>query len=213
EVRKNKALLMDFLTQKNRLNTPAIPKAQEHAEGYELSSPQRRSWIISNLGEKSNIAYTMSSTITIEGNLNEVVLDKAFSRLIERHEILRTVFKQTNDGEVRQYVQSLDEVKFRLNTHRGIRSEAEIDALIYDELQKPFDLSKGPLLKCNLLKIEERKWVLSLMIHHIACDSKSMEILFRDVMFFYKDEIEGNSIESLPELEIQFKDYAEWSNS
>ncbi|WP_340203710.1 MupA/Atu3671 family FMN-dependent luciferase-like monooxygenase [Ascidiimonas sp. W6] len=213
EVRSHKALLIDFLTQKSKLNTYEIPKIEEHPHGYDLSSPQRRSWIISNLGEKSNISYTMSSAIIIKGSLQEHTLHKAFLKLIQRHEILRTVFKQTENGEIKQYVQSLDEVKFKMNTNQGIRSEEEVDTIIYKELQKPFDLTEGPLLKCNLFKMAPKKWVLSLMIHHIICDSKSMEILFRDVMFFYKDEIEGNLENTLPNLKIQFKDYAAWSNS
>src|SRR6187402_502117 len=83
---------------------------------YPLSSAQLRLWILSQL-EDASVAYNMSGLYLLEGDLNHPILNQAFNSLIERHEILRTNFKENQDGEIRQYIHPAAETSFALRAY------------------------------------------------------------------------------------------------
>ena len=78
-----------------------------------------------------------------------------------------------------------------------------------EEGTKPFDLSEGPLLRARLLRLGPETWMLVLVMHHIIADGWSISRLFRDVTKSYAAFLENKEPE-LPELPIQYTEYAQW---
>ncbi|MCW3101561.1 MAG: amino acid adenylation domain protein, partial [Bacteroidetes bacterium] len=186
-----------------------LPAAIE--ESYPLSSSQRRLWILSQF-EDGNAAYNMQGVYVFEGEFNKEALDHSFKTLIERHEILRTVFKEDEKGEIRQWIGSAEETLFKITDH-DLRNDAEgelkVRSLVLSDSEKTFDLSSGPLLRASLYRVEDQKHVFSYVMHHIISDGWSMEILIREVLQFYNGFIKGEKITLAP-LPLHYKDYSAW---
>ncbi len=184
---------------------------RELSSDYSLSSSQRRLWVLSQL-EGGNAAYNMAGVYELEGDLSVEALEYAFVRLIERHEILRTVFIENSEGDVRQKVLDAGEVSFKVRAldYRGDESgEEKIKELISRDCGEAFDLRSGPLLRASVYRKSSDGWVFSYVMHHIISDGWSMGILIREVMDFYNGRVKGEEVEMEP-LRIQYKDYAGW---
>ncbi|NML37853.1 amino acid adenylation domain-containing protein [Chitinophaga sp. G-6-1-13] len=177
------------------------------AENYPLSSAQRRIWVLSQF-DNAGAAYNMPGAYHISGMLDTSALEAAFGALIERHEILHTVFRETPQGEVRQYI--LPEPRFVLYQEdlRGA-TEAAVEQLVTAEALAPFDLATGPLLRVKLYRLSEQEWLLTCTLHHIITDGWSMGLLVNELWAFYKAFVTGTD-NPLTTLELQYKDYAVW---
>ncbi|TGD58754.1 condensation domain-containing protein, partial [Flavobacterium humi] len=215
EIRSHKTELENYLLsqEKNSIDNELklnIPRLEEQ-ENYELSSSQRRLWILNHF-EKGAVAYNIPSHFELDQNYDIDNFKKAIDALIERHEILRTVFRKNEKEEIRQWVLSGSEINFKVDyvdvseNPEGLAiAKSSIEA---DEFQ-PFDLENGPLFRVAIYKISEEKCILYFNIHHIIGDAWSMEILFRDTFAFY-DAFRQGTNPDLPELRIHYKDYAAW---
>jgi amino acid adenylation domain-containing protein/non-ribosomal peptide synthase protein (TIGR01720 family) len=183
----------------------------EQQEDYPLSSSQRRLWVMSQF-EDANRAYNMPGVYVFEGNVDHKAFEAAFASLIERHENLRTTFRENEQGEVRQFIHPADASGFSLRC-LDLRSEEGRELAVKDLVQKEhlqlFNLSAGPLLRASLYRMEENRWVFSYVIHHIISDGWSMNILIKELLQFYNAHITGEAAPLTP-LRIQYKDYAAW---
>ncbi|HPI00495.1 MAG TPA: condensation domain-containing protein, partial [Chitinophagaceae bacterium] len=178
---------------------------------YPLSSAQQRLWILSQF-EESSKAYNMPGVYVFEGDLDKAALENAFNTLIERHEILRTVFKQDEQAEVQQYIQTSQAVNFTIqyiDANKKQLGYPAIQNLVQKEIEKPFDLSTGPLLRASLYKIAHHQWVFVYVMHHIISDGWSMSILIKEILHYYKYSTKQTA-HLLQPLSIQYKDYAVW---
>ncbi len=178
---------------------------------YALSPSQRRLWVLSQF-EEGNIAYNMPGVYLFEGNINHEALAYAFQTLIGRHESLRTVFREDETGEVRQFILPADQTGFAIAYHNltgTTGQEAQVQTLVQANASTPFNLAMGPLLRVSLYETDGGKWVFNYVIHHIISDGVSMEILFAEVLQLYSAFISGTG-NPLPPLRIQYKDYAAW---
>jgi amino acid adenylation domain-containing protein/non-ribosomal peptide synthase protein (TIGR01720 family) len=187
-----------------------IPIA-DSSESYPLSSAQKRLWILSRF-EGGNLAYNMPGIYKLEGALNPAALENAFSSLIQRHEILRTVFRENGSGEVRQFILSPEEVLFNIEYEDLRHSEKQqetLTMLLEEEYKRAFDLEQGPLLRAGLYCIDDNRWVFAYTMHHIISDGWSMDILMSELMLFYNAFHKGERKELDP-LRIQYKDFAVW---
>ena len=96
-----------------------------------------------------------------------------------------------------------------LSTRPEADKESEASQVLAEAAQRPFDLAQDLMLRATLIKLSEQEHILLLVMHHIASDGWSMGILMRELSHFYEAEISGLP-SSLPELPIQYADYAEW---
>ena len=87
--------------------------------------------------------------------------------------------------------------------------EAEVGRLAIEEAQRPFDLARGPLLRVTLLRLGEEEHVGLLTMHHIVSDGWSTGILIREMAVLY-EAFSGGRSSPLPELPIQYADFAHW---
>jgi len=204
EIKSNKDELIDLLTayKGRKKEYDQIAKAAEQ-DSYPLSSSQRRLWILSQV-EVANAAYNMPGSFIFEGNLNHDALTAAFRHMIERHEILRTVFTQNNEGEPVQVILPADTVHFEIPIY-----PSKSDAEIMEDLLAPFDLAKGPLLRVTLYERTTHSWVFTYVMHHIISDGWSMNVLIRELLYLY-NAYASNTTPELSPLALQYKDYAHW---
>jgi amino acid adenylation domain-containing protein/non-ribosomal peptide synthase protein (TIGR01720 family) len=181
---------------------------------YALSSSQRRLWILSQI-EEGSVAYNMPATYVFEGNLDRAALAHSFDTLIERHENLRTIFREDSQGNVRQFINSPEVSGFTI-AYKDLRDEKDqaekIKALVWDDRNKPFILHSGPLLRAGLYQVEEHKWIFCYVMHHIVGDGWSMGILIKELLLLY-NAYAMRDPNPLPPLKIQYKDYAAWQQT
>jgi tyrocidine synthetase III len=199
----------------NQQTTAAYEQIHPIAEQpyYDLSHAQRRLWVLDQL-EPGSSAYNMPAALVFEQAINIQALRKAFEVLIERHEILRTIFIEI-DGSPRQQVLPVHEQRFILQ-YSDLRTDANREEtarkLADEEANKPFDLSAGPLLRAHLLQTEDERYLFLFTMHHIISDGWSMEVLTREVLSLY-ESFSKEVQPSLPPLGIQYKDYAAWQHN
>ncbi|MFS1514464.1 amino acid adenylation domain-containing protein [Chengkuizengella sp. SCS-71B] len=163
---------------------------------YPVSPAQKRIYIIEQLEEETMI-HNISGKLMIEGELDVEVLNNSLNILIQRHEIFRTVF-EIKDGNIVQRI--VDPIDFKLDITKV--EVSQIDSVI-KHFVKPFDLTKAPLFRAKLLKLEENKHILCLDMHHIISDGFSMAIFIDEFIRL----VQGDQ---LPDLSVQYKDFVEW---
>ncbi len=171
---------------------------------YPLSHAQARIWMLSQM-EGGGVAYNMPLALNLEGELDVSALEQALRVVIKRHESLRTGFV-TVDGTPRQKIVAADEIEFRFREEDLRQAEApeeEANRLLRDEVATPFDLTRATLMRVRLFRLSERRWLFSLVIHHIVGDGCSLEVLLKELASSYAGE-------QLPPLALQYKDYSAW---
>lgn len=168
----------------------------EKKDYYSLSSAQKRMYVLQQMNLNST-SYNISLFLSIEGTIDNERFESAIRQLILRHESLRTSFEIINYEPVQIIHGNID---FSINYYETDENKVE---QLMDEFIKPFELDKAPLFRIGLVKIEENKNILMFDMHHIITDGTSMNIFIRNFIELY----EGNRI---PDLKLQYKDYAEW---
>jgi amino acid adenylation domain-containing protein len=173
-----------------------------------LSFPQQRLWFIDQLETGSSL-YNINRALRLRGRLDAVRLNRAVQSVAARHEILRTTFVD-HDGEPVQLIAPTIDIPFRTEQVCSENQEAELERLIEGEIETPFDLSRGPLLRTTLFRLADDHNVLLVSIHHIIADAWALKIFFEELAKFYDSEI--NDVQ-LPDLPIQYADFAAWQRT
>ncbi|MCP4662140.1 MAG: AMP-binding protein, partial [bacterium] len=183
------------------------------------SFAQQRLWFIDRLAPE-NPFYSMYSAFRLEGTLDVAALRRAFAEIVRRHENLRTTFRSVA-GEPRQVIAPplspplspppLPVVD--LGALPALRREAEVVRLSAAESRRPFDLTRGPLLRVTLVRSagtpDRAEHVLFLNLHHIITDGWSTAIFAREMVALYEAFAQG-APSPLAELELQYADFAVW---
>jgi non-ribosomal peptide synthetase component F len=206
---KHKADLVNFL--KSQLSVNERIEKVPDAPNYEISDAQRRLWVLSQF-EEGSAAYNISERIFLHQEINIDDFKKAIAATIERHEILRTVFKENEEGEVRQWILGIEELNFEISYEDFRTKEKGVESLkqyINTDSLRPFDLENGPLFRAALLQVEEQAYVFYYNMHHIISDGWSMQVLSADVTAYY-ESFQLNHEPKLNDLRIQYKDYSAW---
>ncbi|MGE8146099.1 amino acid adenylation domain-containing protein [Pseudomonas frederiksbergensis] len=177
-----------------------------------LSMAQQRLWFLDQLDHAASAAYHLPAALRLSGALDQNALRRALDRIVARHESLRTTFERRND-EVGQYFAPAD-VGFALIEHDLQRLPPEarehaITELAQIEAHGPFDLSRGPLIRGRLLRLDENEHVLLVTQHHIVTDGWSVALLIEEFNALYTAFSQGQD-DPLPDLALQYADYAVW---
>ncbi|MCX7746885.1 MAG: condensation domain-containing protein [Clostridia bacterium] len=174
-----------------------IPIGKAPRKDYYVLSPEQTRYYSLQKTNPVNMSNNVPWAWTMEGKFDIERLNDAINLLIERHESLRTYFKEVN-GEPVQIV--LDQVDFSLDFME--MDEAEAMEQIRNSI-KPFDLSKAPILRGMVIKVGQEKHILFMDMHHIICDGTSIGIMFKEINKAYNRE-------ELPEVKVQYQDFAQW---
>lgn len=181
---------------------------QEEVFVLPASFAQQRLWFLSQL-VPDHPFYNVSVAVRLCGQVNLAVLEQTFNEIVRRHESLRTTFAVV-EGQLSQVITpSLNLPLSVVDLQALPASEETIAQLVTEQAQSPFDLTAGPLLRVNLLKLNETEYVLLLMLHHIVSDGWSMGVLIRELSLLYTAFCLGKP-SHLPELPIQYADFAHW---
>jgi aspartate racemase len=201
-----RALLKKYL----RGAKPAmIPKRGESGPAP-LSFPQRQIWLHSQLAAGSLI-YNEPITIYRYGSLDASALERAFTEIVRRHEAWRTTFKWDGDECVQIVQPASKHVEIPLvdlRTHP--QPEAEALRLATADMHQSFDLAAGPMYRLRLVRLRDDEHRLYITLHHIIFDGVSLyRVLLPELVTAY-EAFSKNESPHLPDLPIQYCDYAAW---
>ena len=186
--------------------TPLV-RGQERS-AWPLSFAQRRLWFLDQL-EPGTATYNLRRIVRIDGPLNVAALRRAWQTIIDRHDILRTIFT-ASDGQPSQIIQPALTIELPLTDLSSTpQSEREAERLAMETAAQPFDLQRGPLLRGRLLRLGDETHYLAVVFHHIISDGWSLGIFFRELGALYQ-AFATEQHAALPPLEIQYADYALW---
>ncbi|WP_433628263.1 non-ribosomal peptide synthase/polyketide synthase [Nocardia sp. CA-120079] len=174
-----------------------------------LSPAQQRIWFL-NRFETSSAGYNMPFVVRLRGAVDISALRLALADLVDRHEVLRTIFPAVSAGvAAQQVVLSADEVVV-VGEPESIGAD-ELD----DELARfavlGFDLERAVPIRARIFLVDDESCALALVLHHIAADGVSLRVLAQDVMSAYRSRHAGNVPEWLP-LSVQYADYSLWQH-
>ncbi|WP_254897273.1 non-ribosomal peptide synthetase [Amycolatopsis sp. Hca4] len=165
-----------------------------------LSFGQQRLWFLDDFAPGSTDHVTVFG-VRLHGDLRPDALARALTTLIARHESLRTTFPAV-DGRPRQVVGEPWQLALPVT---GVSGAEELQRLLAEDLARPFDLARGPLLRARLVRLAPDEHALVLALHHIITDGWSMGVLVGELATLYGDERA-----ELPALPIQYADFAAW---
>lgn len=179
---------------------------------YDLSHGQKRFWVQSQLDAQSS-ALNQSVAVRIRQAVNTAYLQQALHTIVERHFILRTVFTVV-EGVPKQVV--LEQLTLNVPvvdvSDTGEETAwAEVQKEIQTVMNQPFDLEQSPLWRAQIYMLAANDYVFHICMHHIIEDGWSMDLFFQELFHIYQALEQGTS-PHLPELPIQYIDYAHWQN-
>jgi amino acid adenylation domain-containing protein len=178
-----------------------------------LSFAQQRLWFLHQL-EPNSTAYLMSSAFHLRGLLLLKPLEASLQTLVQRHEALRTTFPLVQDEPVQQIAPAwpfhLPVINLQSLLAEG--RNQEVERLIDEDAQQPFELAVGPLFRFRVLKLGAEEHILLMTFHHIISDGWSMGIFYRELGTAYTAFCAGQP-PSLTDLPIQYADYAVWQRA
>lgn len=187
----------------------------DRSSALPLSWAQQRLWFLDQLDGAAGAAYHIPAALRLEGGLDLDALQASLNRIVARHEVLRTRFVST-EGEPAQVIESAD-VGFAL-TQIDLSDLSESDRRnavserSADEASRPFDLTQGPLIRGQLLRLADQEHVLLITQHHSVSDGWSTGLLVKEISALYAAFCAGQS-DPLDPLPIQYTDYAVWQRS
>jgi amino acid adenylation domain-containing protein/non-ribosomal peptide synthase protein (TIGR01720 family) len=177
----------------------------ERPELVPASYGQRRLWFLNAL-EGDASPYKIPIGLRLRGEVDRDALRAALRDVLERHEVLRTIYPEV-DGEPVQRVLDAD-LATRAVTLVEI-AEQDLRAAVHAEVGAGFDLAVDPPVRATLFQVAEREFLLLLVLHHIAADGWSMAPMARDFSQAYAARLGGDAPQ-WTELPVQYADYSLW---
>ncbi len=199
---KKSALLAKWKSMKKKA-APSIPLRKE-GDILLPSHGQRRLWLLQQLYPDSPL-YQYGHYYSIKGKLDIVALENALQALVQRHEILRSNFRSTEEGLI---VTVQEEPIIGIQEHDGDNIK-DLKSFAKGLALRPFDLEKDILFRVDCISFSEEEHVLVLSIHHIIGDRESLLILNREWFDNYQSIVKGQE-PNTAKLPLQYADYALW---
>ncbi|MBL3669465.1 amino acid adenylation domain-containing protein, partial [Streptomyces sp. M2CJ-2] len=179
--------------------------ARERPAQLPLSPAQNRLWFLNRMGN-TDVAYTDGLLVELSGELDAEALRTAFIDVTARHESLRTVFPETDDGPC-QMVLAPEDVRLELEV-TDVTAD-EVEAAVADAARRGFDIATRIPLRAHLFRLAPTEHVLLVVIHHIAGDGWSVAPFTRDLSAAYAARCAGTAPQWAP-LPVQYADYTLW---
>ena len=208
--------------------TPATPRPDAHepvgagmlattsttaaaAHDAPLTESQREVWLSDQLSKEASCAYNESFTLRMQGSLDEPALRASLQELINRHDALRVTVAA--DGSSLHFASQLrlDIPVTDLSALTPSERDAQLEAATGEEANTSFDLSRGPLVRMRLFRLEPQLHALIVTSHHIVCDGWSTNVLLDDLSKLYSARLKGANA-ALPAA-MQFSEYARAQSS
>ena len=195
------ALLSEFIKESSSNKIPSnntFEKAKIQTS-YPASSAQKRIFYTMQTSP-SSVVYNMPGGILFDSLPDVKQLEKALTTIWQRHEAFRTYFV-IEEGEVKQKIK--EDLTFSLAYKKDNYANLNV---LFKEFLQPFDLSKAPLFRAQLVEFENKKAVLFVDFHHIVCDGSSSSIFMEELSKLYNGK-------TLSNISFDYKDYALWEEN
>ncbi|NOY60222.1 MAG: amino acid adenylation domain-containing protein [Calditrichaeota bacterium] len=208
---KKRELLLSKLkvSQKTRQSKQSITKRVDQSV-LPLSFQQLQLWFLNQMQPRSSF-YNMPAAVRLEGNLDLSAVEYSLNQIFKRHEVLRSYLVLQN-GQPVQKVHDKSGIDIQMSDLSGTpvsEVDPRIQEFVAKEATRPFRLDQDLLIRCSIAKISDTLHIIVLNLHHIVADGWSVGILIREFIFFYQSHVRGMK-DALPELPIQYADYAAW---
>ena len=178
-------------------------------DSYPSPLPQQRLWFNQTTNRASS--YNIIATFRLEGKLDLPALEQSLDALLDRHEVLRTIFPSV-DGIPHQVITAAVPVKLvpiDLQDKPLAAQDAAIEELIRQEVLHLYDLATGPLVRIRLAKQANECYAILFSFNHILIDAGSLAQIFDELGILYNAYTTGTP-SPLPSLALQYADYAYW---
>lgn len=194
--------------EKNNTQSEKVLADENSVSKYPLADAQKEIWIASKMDDKASCAFNESATLKFKGVLKTELLEEAINVVLKRHSALRTVFSP--DGkfqEVKNHIKyvlpvtdlSLFDDQEKIKTYKQRTG---------NETLTSFDLEKGPLFRCELLKLSSSEHYLIITAHHIICDGWSFDVMVQNLSSIYSNLVSAKRDE-LP-APMQMSEYVKY---
>ncbi len=183
-----------------------------------LSFSQQRLWFLDQLSP-GNLFYNIPIVLKLNGSLDFSILTWCINQIIHRHEVLRTTYHTSNGKPVQIIHQSMnvDIPIVDLTKSNPISDPKMVEEMILAEINLPFDLSKGPLIRTKVIKTGESDYYFICTMHHIITDAWSITIMIKELVHLYQayqfTKDETVALKKLPQLSLQYADYSIWQRN
>lgn len=208
-IERQAALIVSCQGQTSAKELLAIAHREESGPAP-LSLMQQRLWFVESISPGTCV-YNLPAAFRFKGRFDGALFVKAFTQLLERHEALRTVLRETDAGPVQQVEPTpahlLETVD--LSSQPATTREQRMHELLDRLAKAPFDLTQGLLLRATLIRMADDDQVLFFMPHHAIYDGWSFDVVLRDLSELYSALEEGRQPE-LPSLAINYRDFTRW---
>ncbi len=201
----DQAALLTRLVESGAGASPADHPApsSDPAQPFALSRAQERLWIIEQI-DAGQANYHIPLQLRMDGVLDVARLERAFTTVIERHEALRTrVLGLVGDTPMQQVRAP---TPFRLERGELPADDTSTQAVVAAHFERPFDLASGALIRALLLS-DNGEHLLSIVIHHIAADGSSLDILRSELSRAYE---QADTNDTAAPLDAQYRDFVGW---
>lgn len=195
---------------KSKPDSELVVQPRHPGEPRVLSFGQQRLWYLDQLAPH-NPAYNVPYASRLRGILDAAVLQKALDAVVARHEVLRTVILAPRGTPVpllfKKWSVDLKQVDLR-NLPESVR-EAEARRVLKQEAARPFNLARDLMLRAVLIRVSDQEHMFLHIAPHMAFEGGSVGVFYRDLACFYDAFLSGRPAQ-LPELSLQYCDYALW---
>jgi hypothetical protein len=207
---KYKNISMDNLTKlvNNKKKQNNIEKLPRDKDVFPQSYSQSSQWFMQQLA--TDCIYNVPQAYRMKGTLHIERLEAAINKIVERHEIMRTVFNAV-DNVPSQIIKPYEPFSLKvvdLTAYSGKEQEQRVKLENERLVRMPFNLSVGPLYRFVLLKLSEEEFILTYTLHHIISDGWSFGVIIKELNELYQRDLNGRGI--LEPLKLQYADYAVW---
>jgi amino acid adenylation domain-containing protein len=220
----------DSVLWQDLFEVPTVPESARRIENFRQNSPislpsirvvTREGPILPSIAQEPILMlarlfpglhqFNIPAAYRLRGPLNVVALKESLTRLIDRHEALRTVFPVENGKHYQSIIESLSINLDVIDLHELPETERESKAteLSREESQRPFDLAHGPLFRVKIFRLSVDDHILAVTVHQVISDGWSMMLFFRDLAELYRGSLHADQLQ-LPDLPIQYADYTIW---
>ena len=196
------------LNRAGRSTLPEILPASRD-EALPMSFAQQRLWFLAQM-QGGNSAYNIPIGLRLRGRLDADALQRALTRIVARHETLRSRFISIGDTAQVSIAPVGSDLLLRVEDLRQHpQAEHALQTLMTQEASAAFDLQTDALIRGRLVRLADDHHVLLVTVHHIVADGWSMGVLVRELMALYQAFSHGEA-DPLPPLALQYGDYAVW---
>lgn len=173
-----------------------------------VSFAQERMWFFEKMVPNSP-TYNIPFILRIEGSIHPETLRKTLFQITERHEVLRTTINEVKGKPMQRVSLNNTNFSFTEKEKEQIEEEVGFEKYLKQFALEPFNLEEGPLIRFELINMEENSYYLLMNVHHIIFDAWSIDLLKQEIKSVYT-MVENGSEAELEPLELQYADYANW---